>query len=189
MANENKVQFNLLNVHYAKLTPDTDGAPTYGTPVHVPGAVTLTLDPAGSMEPFYADGIVYYMGAVNSGYTGSLEMARFPDQMKQDIWGFTLDNNNVLHESANVEAAEFALLYQIDGDQDNELFCLYRCMGTKPGIGSTTNTDTKTPQTQSIDLTVAPIMAGTMAGRVVSKTTANTSSATKAAWFNAVPTA
>lgn len=189
MANENKVQFNLLNVHYAKLTPDAQGAPTYATPVHVPGAVTLTLDPAGSMEPFYADGIIYYMGAVNSGYSGSLEMARFPDQMLQDIWSFTLDTDNVLHENANVEASEFALLYQIDGDQDNTLFCLYRCTGTKPGIGSTTNTDSKTPQTQTSNITAAAIPAGTLAGRVLSKTTADTTSAKKAAWFNAVPTA
>lgn len=187
---ENKVQFNLKNVHYAILTPDAQGAPTYGTPVAVPGAVTLTLDPNGSMEPFYADGIIYYMSAVNNGYTGSLEMARFPDQMRMDVWGMTQDaTSKVLHENVNVEPKEFALLYQIDGDQDEELFCLYRCTGTRPGIGSTTNTDTKTPQTQTSDITAAPIVGGTLAGRILSRTTSETPAATKEAWFDAVPVA
>ena len=77
---ENKVQFNLKNVHYAVLTVE-DGVPSWATPVHVPGAVTLTLDPQGEVKPFHADGIVYYQTVSNNGYAGDLEMARFPDRM------------------------------------------------------------------------------------------------------------
>ena len=47
---ENKVQFNLKNVHYAVETETiNDGVASYsyGTPVAVPGAVTLTMAPEG----------------------------------------------------------------------------------------------------------------------------------------------
>ena len=37
------------------------------------------------MTPLYADGIAYYQAIANGGYSGSLEMARYPDQMLQDI--------------------------------------------------------------------------------------------------------
>ena len=49
---ENKVQFNLKNVHYAVLTETiTEEAVTYSwaTPVHVPGAVNLSLEAQGEI--------------------------------------------------------------------------------------------------------------------------------------------
>lgn len=176
---ENKVRFNLKNVHYAKQTASY----TWSTPVAVPGAVTLTLDPVGEVTPFYADGITYYRSVGNSGYSGSLEMARYPDAMLKDIWGMTLGSTSkVLTENNSTEPASFALMYQIDGDADNEYYVLYACSGTRPGIGSTTNTDTKTPQTQTSNIT-----CGAMAnGAVMARTTADTPTGTKSAWFNSV---
>ena len=57
----NKVKFGLKNCHYAKATLDPDtNAVTFGTPVAIPGAVNLSLDPEGDTEPFYADDMVYY---------------------------------------------------------------------------------------------------------------------------------
>ena len=53
---ENKVMFNLCNVHYAV---KTDAG--YLTPVKVPGAVSLSLEAQGDEEKFYADGIAYYV--------------------------------------------------------------------------------------------------------------------------------
>ena len=78
---ENKVQFNLKNVHYAVLESD-NGQPQWLDPVKVPGAVNLNLAAQGEVTPFYADGIVYYQSSVNNGYSGDLEMARFPEKMQ-----------------------------------------------------------------------------------------------------------
>ena len=86
---ENKVRFNLKNVHYAILTEtvNTLGVTTYSwaTPVAVKGAVSLDLSQEGEVSPFYADGITFYRSVSNNGYSGSLEMARYPDQMLQDV--------------------------------------------------------------------------------------------------------
>lgn len=179
MANENKVQFNLKNVHYAVWQSGT----TFAAPVAVPGAVNLNLDPQGEITQFYADGIVYYQTTNNNGYAGSLEMARFIDAMLKDIWGVTEGTTSkVLTEHANVEPAVFALLFKIDGDQDDECYVLYSCTGTRPGIAAATKTENTNPQTQTSNITAVPMANGF----VMARTTANTPAATKAGWFTSV---
>lgn len=179
---ENKVQFNLKNVHYAILTSGGD-APAWAAPVHVPGAVTLTLDPQGDVTPFYADGIVFYQSVANNGYSGDLEIARFPDQMLKDIWGFEeVTEDHVLIENVKAEPKSFALLYQIDGDKDNQFYCLYNCSGTRPGIGGSTNKETKEAETKSSSITAVSLENG----NVMARTMANTPANIKEAWFSKV---
>lgn len=181
-ASENKVQFNLKNVHYAVMTTTGD-TPAWDTPVKVPGAVTLNLDPQGDVTPFYADGIVYYQSTANNGYSGDLEMARFPDEMLKDVWGMEeVATDLVLIENSNVEPKPFALLYQIDGDADNQLYCLYNCTGTRPGIGSSTNTKTKEPKTQTSTISAVPLENG----NVLARTTSQSPEGVRTAWFTKV---
>ena len=56
----NKVKFNICNVHYALLNVDETGEITFDTPVAMPGALSLSLDPNGEPGNFYADGYAYY---------------------------------------------------------------------------------------------------------------------------------
>lgn len=51
-AKKNKVKFNICNVHYALITVDDDGEVTFGTPVAMPGAVSLSLEPNGEPSQF-----------------------------------------------------------------------------------------------------------------------------------------
>lgn len=63
MANKkNKVKFNICNVHYAKITVTEEGEVTFATPVAMPGAVSISMDPTGEPESFYADDIEYCRG-------------------------------------------------------------------------------------------------------------------------------
>lgn len=174
---ENKVQFNLKNVHYA-----VKNDATYGTPVPVPGAVKLNLSSEGDSTPFYADGIVYYQSVANNGYSGDLEIALVPIQMLKDIWGFAEDANKVIVEDANVEPAAFALLFQIDGDSTNSLYVMYSATAQRPAIASATNEASKTPQTQSLSMTAIP----NENGKVMARTTAETLASIKENWFKSV---
>lgn len=175
---ENKVQFGLKNVHYAVYEEGT-----WATPVAVPGAVSLSLEAEGEVTPFYADNIVYFQTVADNGYTGDLEMARFSDQMLQDVWGYELTaTDSVLIENSNVQPKAFALLFQVDGDSDNQYYCLYNCSGTRPGIGGETVTETKEPTVQTSSISAVPLENG----KILARTTANTSEAVKTAWFDAV---
>ena len=151
MADNNKVRFGLKNVHYAKRTVSA-GAVTYGTPVAIPGAVNLDLSPEGSTDPFYADNVTYYVAQANNGYSGSLEVAKIPQAMLTDIWGFT-SSNDVLIENAETEPSSFALAFQIDGDATDQFHLLYNVSAARPNIGSATIEASKTPQTQTVDIT------------------------------------
>lgn len=153
MADNNKVRFGLKNVHYAVMT--RDAGVSYGTPVAVPGAVNLDLSPEGSTDPFYADNVVYYVAQSNNGYTGSLEIAKIPEQMYEDIWGFEAATNGLI-ERVDAEPLSFALAFQVDGDVENKFHLLYNVSAARPNIGSATIEASKTPQTQTIDITAIP---------------------------------
>ncbi len=178
---ENKVQFSFKNVYYALLT-DGEKA-TWGTPVAIPGGVELKLEFEGEINKFYADGVVFYQSPSDSGYSGSATFARIPEQMLKDVWGFEEDETDfVLTEKAGVEPKQFALLFQIDGDQNNQLYCWYNCSATKPAINAETTTDTKEPTTQELSIAVAPLADG----RIKASTTAKTPTNIRENWFKKV---
>jgi len=185
---ENKVQFGLKNVYYAPLTEGTTNS--WGTPVALPGAVSLSLDKNGDASDFYADNATYYRTTANNGYTGSLEVARIDDAMLEAIWGMDIEaTTNIMFEKNDVEPVPFALLFEIDGDAEEEKYCFYRCIAERPSVTGQTTTDTKEPQPQTINISCLPLVTGSDAqkGLVKARTTKSTPSATKSAWYSAVP--
>lgn len=186
---ENKVRFGLKNVYYAVLTEGSTNS--WATPVAIPGAVNLTLDSNVASTDFYADNVTFYKTFANNGYTGSLEVARIPDSMLTDIWGMTKDGTSkIVYEKSGVKPKPFALLFQVDGDADNELNVLYRVLpGSKPTAGSQTTEESADPTTQSFDISALPLVTGSTAqlGLIKARSSDDTPTATKTAWFNAVP--
>ena len=184
---ENKVRFGLKNVYYAVLTEGAANA--WAAPVAVPGAVSLDLAANVASSDFYADNVTYYKTFANNGYTGTLEMARIPDQMLADIWGIAADDTQVLREYTGVQPNPFALIFQIDGDADQELNLLYRCVpSSKPTAGSQTTEESADPVTQSFEFSALPLVTGAaeQQGLIKARTTAETATNVKAAWFTAV---
>ena len=178
----NKVKFNLKNTHYALLTISEDGAPTFGTPVPMPGSVSISLDANGEPENFYADGGVYYVINNNFGYEGDLELALIPESFRTDVLKETLDSKGVLIENSEVELAAFALLFEFDGDQKHIRHVLYNCSASRPGIEGKTNEDSKEVQTEKLSLKAVPLANG----MVKAKTGNTTDAATYADWYKAV---
>lgn len=181
-----KVRFGLKNVHYAKLTEGT--SPSWGTPVSMAGAVALSLSQEGSRDTFYADNIAYYVSSANNGYSGDLELARVDDSFLKDIWGFTTDANGVLVEASDVEPSPFALSFQIESDENETMYVLYRCFADRPNLDSQTIEDSKTPQTQTIGITAVPVINGPLDGKVMAKTGETTSTTVLSGWFSSVYT-
>ena len=170
-AKKNKVKFNICNVHYALITVDEDGEVTFGTPEALPGAVSLSLEPNGEPSNFYADGYAYYTISNNMGYEGDLELAMVPESFRTDVLKESLDDNSVLVESANVETANFALLFEFDGDVKKIRHVLYNCSAARPNIESTTNEEEIEVQTETLAITAAPLANGYVKARTGDSTT------------------
>lgn len=100
---KNKVKFGLNKVHFAMCHIDDDGNATYDTPVRIPGGVSLSVNPSGEPENFYADNRVYYVINNNSGYEGDLELALLSLEFRKDVLGEILDQKGVLVEKNDAE--------------------------------------------------------------------------------------
>ena len=170
-AKKNKVKFNICNVHYALITVSEEGEVAFGTPVAMPGAVSLSLEPNGEPSNFYADGYAYYTISNNMGYEGDLELAMVPESFRTDVLKESLDTNQVLVENANVETANFALLFEFDGDVRKIRHVLYNCSAARPNIESSTNEEEIEVQTETLALKAAPLANGYVKARTGDSTT------------------
>lgn len=179
---KNKVKFNICNVHYAPLTVTEDGIVTYAAPVPLPGAVSISLDPTGEPESFYADGIEYYIINNNQGYDGDLEVAMIPEGFRTDILKEEADSNNVLVENANSETGRFALLFEFDGDVKKIRHVLYNCSASRPTIEAKTNEEDKEVQTETLTVKARPLANG----YVKAKTGDNTTDTVYKNWYSEV---
>ena len=179
---KNKVKFNICNVHYALQTTGEDGAVTFGTPVAMPGAVSLSLDANGEPSTFYADGYAYYTISNNMGYDGDLELAMIPESFRTDVLKETLDSNKVLIEDANAQTANFALLFEFDGDVKKIRHVLYNCAASRPSIESQTNEEEREVKTETLSIKATPMANG----YVKAKTGDDTTEKVYTDWYKAV---
>lgn len=152
----NKVKFNLKNVHFCPISQD--GTFNDSDIFALPGAVSLSLDANGDIEKFYADGIVYFQSVQNNGYEGTLEMALLSEDFRTKILGERADSSDtkMLYENVNDNIRDFAMGFQIDGDANNTCFWFFNGKATRPGISAQTNEATKTPQTETLNVSFAP---------------------------------
>ena len=180
---ENRVSFGLENVHYSVVTYVGD-TPTYATPVPIPGAVEMSLDPKGETTDFYADNRLYYTSSSNQGYEGTLTIAEIPEAFRTDVLKEALDETSkVMTESSNTKPATIALLFQFDGDENNVKHVLYHVTVSRSGIGSATKTEATEVQTKELAMVAAPRPGD---GVVKRSTTPDTPALTADAWFTTV---
>lgn len=151
----NKVKFGLKNVHYATFEEE-DGRIIYDTPVAIPGAVELTLEPRGDMIEFYADDMLYYSAPNNQGYDGTLNIATIPDQFAIDCLGEEKNNDDVLLEKTTARVKPFALLFEFDGDKKATRHVLYNCTANRPTTEGETKDEAPEPQTEELTFVASP---------------------------------
>lgn len=180
---KNKVKFGLNKVHWAKITAWSDeGAPTFATPVRLPGAVSLSMDANGEASNFYADNGVYYVINNNSGYEGNLEIALITTDFATDILGETLDSKGVLVERNDAELAQFALLFEFEGDKNKIRHVLYCCSASRPATESSTTEEETEVKTETLSLKATALPSGL----VKSKTCENTDQTAYDNWYSSV---
>ena len=177
----NKVKFGFKNCYYATIT-DVGGVITYGTPVQLKGAVSMSLSPSGETTEFYADDGLYFSDVNNNGYEGTLELALVPDDFKIACLGATKDTDNVLIENANAVNSPFALLCEFTGDEKARKFVFYNCMASRPDVASTTKGENLDVQSETLNLTIRPNADGI----VKAETSATTTTGVDEGWYNAV---
>lgn len=152
-----KVVFNIKKLQFSKITAVSDtGVPTYGSPLKLPGTVSLTLNSETTSDPFYADGEVYFLPKGAETQTGTLENAQFSDEVLKAIYAYVEDTNgNMLATDGQV--AEFGMQFACDSDDGEIYFTYYRCTTTKPGLNVTTNAPGATINPQSVNVTASTI--------------------------------
>lgn len=144
------VRFGLKNAHYA---PWDATEKKFGTPVPIPGAVSMSISPEGSSTTFYADDKAYYTVSSNGGYTGTLEIAAIPDQMLIDVLGYIEDANGMILEDSDAVPSTFALLYEVASNEEPCRFAFYNCTLSRPSGDSNTKSDSIEVDTQSLEFT------------------------------------
>lgn len=182
------VKYGLTNVHYAVLGDDGE----YEAPVRIYGGVSLTISPEGDSSTFHADNQPYFVQTVNSGYTGTLEIAYAEDQFLQDVLGYEKDQNGMIVEFTDATPATFALMFEVSSNVKPQRTVMYACTLSRPQSDANTTSDTIEPDTVSLDFTAIaveleygdttrPAVKGTLTLTDTSKTAYNS-------FFTAVPT-
>ena len=186
MADTNKIRYGICNCTYATSTISSTGTATYGSPVSLPGAVSISLSAEGDTSPFYADNIVYYTSVANNGYSGELELAKIPDDFLKDCLGYIADGNGVLVENADASPVNFALMFQFEGDVNRKRTVLYNCVASRPEIASSTKAEGIEPNTESIPITATTVYNSGLGKNVVKASCTETESTAYSSWLTSV---
>ena len=179
----NKVRYGLKNVHYATVTFASDGTPTFGTPVAIPGAVSVNLSKQGDTYTFYADDGSYFELGDNASYEGDLVIALIPQSFRVAALGETLDGKGVLFEDSNPTKGHFALLFEFTGDQNAVRHVLYNCTASENTIEGQTKGENIEVQPETLTITAKALPNG---GPVKAKTGDTTDATVYAGWYETV---
>lgn len=179
----NKVRYGLKNVHYATVTFASDGTPTFGTPVAIPGAVSASLSKQGDTYTFYADDGSYFELGDNASYEGDLVIALIPQSFRVAALGETLDGKGVLFEDSNPTKGHFALLFEFTGDVNAVRHVLYNCTASENTIEGQTKGENIEVQPETLTITAKALPNG---GPVKAKTGDTTDATVYAGWYETV---
>ena len=155
----NKVKYGLKNVHYAVLSESAAGVISYATPVPMPGAISINMNPSVARKMLAADDSEYWTADITQNYSGDLNMALIPDSFRADCLGELTDaDSGVKYETSQPVMSRFALLFEFDGDAHKRRHVLYNCSASKPAVASQTVSpdDGPEPSTESVTLTARP---------------------------------
>ena len=181
-----KVKFGLKNAYYALATISTvDGSATYGTPKRLPGAVSISMDPAGEQTVFRADDVAFYVTGGSMGYTGELELAMIPDSFRVDCLGEDNSVEGIILEMADSSPQPFALLFEFTTDENAIRHAFYNCVASRTNISGKTKGESTEVQTDTINITASAIYNSTKSANIV-KAKAESAATSYGTWYTHV---
>ena len=143
----NKVRFGVSNVRYALETDDG-----FGEWKRLAGTVSISFDPQGSQNTFYADNMGYYIATPSASDSISVERADLTDEAKVDLLGYIQDEvSGLLIEPVTAVRKPFALGFQVEGDGSTLRGVRYGGTLNRPSEAHNTTTDSTDPDTLTIE--------------------------------------
>ena len=150
----NKVVFGVSNLHVGEYNVSTAGTVTLGTPYAVPGTVKISIEPNSEETKFYADNIVYWSSYSDSGMTGEIENAFFPDDFKTRFMNYQALSNGGIAQIKGKKNKPVYIAFQAEGDAEARRGIFYNvALGQITREYSTTE-DTTEPATATLPFTV-----------------------------------
>lgn len=151
----NKIRYGLRNAKYAVFNST---AGTYGALEDMKGAVSLSLSrEGGDSSDFYADdGIYYTFAGTNGGYSGELELARVTDKIRVDLLNEIVDSaTGVQFETTDSQQVQFALICEMQGDENPIGFVFYNCVASRPEMSANTKSENPDVDTDTLNIRIA----------------------------------
>lgn len=155
----NSVYMGFSNVHIVPFADTSSpGKPVWaGDIIPIKGAVNFGPTANNSEVRFFADNILFYSTFNNNGYTGTLEIAKVPADFLISVFRYMIDDNGILVATAGMGYRNFAMMFQVEGNVSPIRLVWYNCSSAPPAPPAQTMEENADPNTQSMDLTVAPI--------------------------------
>lgn len=154
MADTNKVRFGLSNLYFGTYTVAANGAVTLGSPVKVPGAVSLNLDPETEETVFWADNVKYYVTNADNGFTGEVEVAAFSDDFKTTFMNYVALADGGIAQIKGMDNQTCYMMFQSEGDAQSRRGILYNVSLGQISRSYQTTEGTNEPQTATLSITV-----------------------------------
>lgn len=154
MAN-NKVEFGISNLHVGTYSVADDGTVTLGEPYHQRGAVSFSPEQDSSENNFYADDINYWSEYTEGPFAGNLVVALFDDDFKTQFLGYVRLTNGGLARVKGAIKPNAYVAFEIKGDAEKRRAIFYNCSFGAITREHTTIEDTKTPNTETLPVTIA----------------------------------
>ena len=145
------VNFGLSNVHFSSLE-FASGAYTFQTPEAHPGSINLKLDAN------------FETTKNNKGYDCTLEVVMLKEDFEKKYLGFKTTADGEIVETSDGKFKDFALLFQVETDEQPNKYILYRNSITKkPSYEFKTLEDKTEIATVTIEFKSLPLMDGSKA--------------------------
>ncbi|MGG3798987.1 major tail protein [Metabacillus fastidiosus] len=143
--------------HIAELTKDTVAEILYGTPEHLPGSVSVKVDPKTESETFYADNSAFAVLNSMGDIDVEIEVADLPLDIQKKIFGQT-EENGVYFSSINDVTMQLALGFRAKVSTGGfRYYWLLKGQSELLPIEGKTDEGKVTPQTSKLKMKFMPL--------------------------------